>query len=103
MDIILGRETIKEHDLVTHFPSHFFKRLTIANLGGPAVREVDVPQSASCIGNQYSRPVTAMHLRNLSDITHLVPEYSDSEWHSPAFEAFDSLIEETPVQDDINR
>ena len=41
-----------------------------------------------------------MHLRNLSSSTH-TDNYCDSEWHAPAFEAYDTLYKETPAADDI--
>ena len=43
-----------------------------------------------------------MYLSNLSSSTHTeIDDYCDSEWHAPAFEAYDTLYKETPAADDI--
>ena len=43
-----------------------------------------------------------MHLRNLSSGTHTkIVDYCDSEWHAPAFEAYDTLYKGNPAADDI--
>ena len=73
-----------------------------ANFESLARQVVDVPLSESCDGGKYSKRVTAMHLRNLSSSTHTeIDDYCDSEWHAPAFEAYDTLFKETPAADDI--
>ena len=73
-----------------------------ANFEGLVHQVVDVPLSMNCDGDLYSKRVTTMHLRNLSDSSHIeLDNYSDFEWHAPAFEAYDTLFEETPAVDDI--
>ena len=100
LDLILGRETIKTHNLVLEFPTHFYSMQTLAISGGRGVRVMDASQSA-LDGGCKPKVVTAMHLRGLVDSTHTEIPTSDFEWHAPAFEAFESIIDPPPQADDI--
>ena len=101
MDLILGRETIKHNNLVFHFPSHFTKVHTTTTSGDGGSEESENSRTGDLGAVRYPRVVTAMHYRKLSDDSHSINSYSDSEWHAPAFEAFDAAVEEVPLPDDL--
>ena len=99
LDLILGRETIKKYNLANYFPSHFYSMHTLTSNGDRGVRVMDASQSA-LYSDCKPKVVTAMHLRGLTDseLPHDTSIDDDSEWHAPAFEAFESVL--TPTQSD---
>jgi len=92
IDIILGRETIKQNNLVSHFPSQFTKRKATTDVVDHGEELVDASVESQICGLRQ-RIVTALQLREIAiiepQINHLQP---DDEWHAPAFDAYDSIM-----------
>ena len=98
IDLILGRTTIKFQDLVTKFPSQFFKMQALITDGDRDVQVMDASLATEACGCK-PKVITAMHLRNLTDSV-ISPISTDHEWHAPAFEAFESVIDPVPETED---
>ena len=95
IDLILGRNIIKEHNLVHHFPSHFIlskiapveaERYPVCDDGLPPRQ----PRSTTPL-------LTSMKLRNLNEED---PVFN-SDYHVEAFEAFESVIEPPDTSIDV--
>ena len=79
IDLILGRNTIKDFNLVTLFPSQFFHMNLTAR---KQPREMVKLSVAPGPPHRQGTILTAIHLRELREHT-LVPESIDYEWHAP--------------------
>jgi hypothetical protein len=97
VDLILGRTIIKLQKLADKFPSQFFQMQTLTTEGDHDAQVMDASLAAEACGCP-PKVLTAMHLRNLTDSTSRYS--SDHEWHAPAFEAFESVINPVSEPDD---
>ena len=106
LDLIIGRQTIKNYNLSVEFPSHF-QNLKASSTTSRSVRGEDVLPSAQYPHDSpvVVRPVvrlTALQLRTLYSSAH-DDGLADSEWHAPAFEGFESVTHPpTTVEDFIS-
>ena len=91
IDLILGRNTIKDFNLVTLFPSQFFHMNLTARKQPREMVKLSDAAVAPGPPHRQGTILTAIHLRELREHT-LVPESIDYEWHAPAFEVHDSII-----------
>ena len=72
---------------------------TLTSKGDHDVQVMDASLRTEACGC-LPKVVTAMHLRNLTDPT-ISPISTDHEWHAPAFEAFESVIESPETEDPL--
>ena len=91
IDLILGRNTIKDFNLATLFPSQFFHMNLTARKQPREIVKLSDAAVAPGPRHRQGTILTAIHLRELREQT-FVPESIDYELHAPAFEVHDSII-----------
>ena len=96
-DLIIGKEFIKSNNLSQLFSSHFTARRSVESTTGEQRLSDEMVSSPTTwpeakAGNHVI--LTTLQLRNLSS------DHDSSEWHAPAFEAFESVVDPPITQSD---
>jgi len=96
-DLIIGKSFIKSQNLSQLFPSHFTASRSVEVTTGEQRLSDEMVSSSTTLpeakaGNHVI--LTTLQLRNLTS------DHDSSEWHAPAFEAFESVVDPPITQSD---